>query len=123
MPTVSNRSAVACLPPKKPPNLAGSRGCPDGAYARFLSTKNRLAALYYVWTGIHLAADVGGTDGESYIYSVIDWEDNPGFTAALMCVGLFIGAPIFVCLVRVVFYVRGSRRVPNSDGLIRVTEF
>lgn len=72
------------------------------------------SVLYYVWSGIHAVADVGGENGESYIYANVDWKDAPTATVVTLIITLFVGMPIIVCLIRLCFYVRG---VHKSEGM------
>jgi len=60
-------------------------------------------------------------NGETYIYSTIDWKDAPVFTAVFGLVVLFVILPIVVCSLRLCFYIRGSSTKSDPGPAIHVS--
>ena len=62
-----------------------------------------IAGSYVVFTGIYFAANLtNNMDGERYIYSVLDYEANPGTASALVILVVLVLVPA----IHLVFYLQ-----------------
>ena len=64
------------------------------------------AAVYLVFTGIYYAAGGTNLNGDPFVYSVLDYGNNPGFAIGIIIAALFVLLPILHVLFYLVYIAR-----------------
>ena len=64
------------------------------------------ATTYVTFSGVYFAVNGTNIHGEHYIYSNLDYEDNPGVSSAIVVVGVLVFIPIYHCILYLMYVVR-----------------